>query len=54
MFFESKPREISLAPGKYMTTTWDMAITTIPAGIYRVDLVLNDKTAWREFFRVSE
>lgn len=54
MFFESKPREISLAPGKYMTTTWDMAITTIPAGIYRVDLILNDKTAWREFFRISE
>lgn len=54
MFFESKPREISLAPGRYMTTTWDMAITAIPAGIYRVDLILNDKTAWREFFRISE
>jgi len=51
---ESKPRELSLAPGKYMTSVWDIAIAGTAAGIYRVDLMLNDKTAWREFFRITE
>lgn len=51
---QSKPREISLGPGKYMETTWDIPFKTMPSGIYRVDLVLNDKIAWRDFFRIAD
>jgi hypothetical protein len=51
---ESKPRELSLSPGNWMTTVWEIPVNNIPLGIYRVDLVLNDKTGWRDFFRVTE
>jgi hypothetical protein len=51
---ESKPRELSLVPGNWITTTWEVPVGRFAAGIYRVDLVLNDKTAWREFFRITE
>jgi len=50
---ESKPREVSLTPGKYVTTTWDLPVGNMPPGIYRVDVVLNDNTAWRDFIRVT-
>jgi S1-C subfamily serine protease len=51
---ESKPRDISMNSGKYMTTTWGIPVAGIPAGIYRVDLVLSGKTAWREFLKVVD
>jgi hypothetical protein len=51
---ESKPRDISMASGKYMTTIWEIPAATLPAGIYRFDLVLNGKTAWRDFFRIAD
>jgi hypothetical protein len=51
---ESKPREVSMAEGKFLTTTWDIGIAGTSAGIYRVDLLLNEKTAWRDFFRITE
>jgi hypothetical protein len=37
-----------------MTTTWEIPVAGIPAGIYRVDLVLSGKTAWREFLKVVD
>jgi hypothetical protein len=51
---ESKPREVSLAPGKYVTTTWDVPVGSMPPGICRVDVVLDGKAAWRDFFRVTD
>jgi S1-C subfamily serine protease len=51
---ESKPRDISLNSGKYMTTNWEIPVASVPAGIYRVDLVLSGKTAWREFLKVVD
>lgn len=51
---DSKPRETSLGSGRYTSTSWDIPIATLNAGIYRLDLIVNDKTAGREFFRVTE
>ena len=51
---ESKPREISLSPGKYVSTSWDLSIANSTPDIYRVDLALNGRAAWRDFFRVTE
>jgi Trypsin-like peptidase domain len=51
---DSKPREASLGSGRYMSTSWDIPIGTLNAGIYRLDLIVNDKTAAREFFRITE
>jgi len=51
---ESKPRDIALIPGKSLTTLWEIPAAKMAAGIYRFDLVLNGKTAWRDFFRITE
>lgn len=51
---EAKPRELSLGPGKYVANSWDISFGNMPAGIYRVDLLINDKTAWRDFFRITD
>lgn len=51
---DSKPREASLGSGRYLSTSWDIPIGTLNAGIYRLDLIINDKTAAREFFRITE
>jgi hypothetical protein len=50
----SKPQEISLAPGKYASTNWVLPVGVLSPGIYRIDLLINDKTSWREFIRVTE
>jgi hypothetical protein len=50
----SKPQGMSLAPGKFASTTWQLPLELLPPGIYRVDLVLNDKTAWRDFIRITD
>ncbi len=50
----SKQQEVSLAPGKYLSTTWDFPLAQLSPGIYRVDLLINDKTSWREFIRVVD
>jgi hypothetical protein len=54
MIITSKPQEVSLAPGKYASTTWDFPLAPLSPGIYRVDLLINDKTSWREFIRITE
>lgn len=54
MISASKSQEISLAPGKYASTMWDVPVDSLPPGIYRIDLVVNDKISWREFVRVTE
>ena len=50
----SKPQEISLSPAKVSSTSWGLQVGSLQPGIYRIDLVVNDKTCWREFIRVTE
>lgn len=50
----SKAREISLSPGRYASTTWNLPVGMLSPGIYRVDLLVNDTTSWREFIRIIE
>jgi S1-C subfamily serine protease len=54
MIFASKPQDLSLGPGKYSSTTWDVPLAPLSPGIYRIDLFINGKTSWREFIRVTE
>lgn len=51
---EAKDREISLAPGKFAASAWDVTVSTMPAGLYRTDLLLNGATIWRGFFRITD
>lgn len=54
MISASKPQEISLARGKYSSTSWDLPVGLMSPGIYRIDLLVNDTTSWREFIRITE
>jgi hypothetical protein len=54
MISASTPQEISLGPGKYASTSWNLPVGSLPPGIYRIDLLINDRTSWREFIRVTE
>jgi hypothetical protein len=54
MISASKLQEVSLAPGRYSSTSWELPVGLMSPGIYRIDLLINDKTSWREFIRVTE
>ncbi|GEM_PF-1890757 len=54
MISASKPQEIALVPGRYAATNWELPVGIMSPGIYRVDLLIDDRTSWREFFRVTE
>jgi hypothetical protein len=49
-----KPLKFSLNKGEQKTATWEFGMGTLPPGIYRVDVWLDDAPAWRTFFRVTE
>lgn len=50
----TKPLKISLSPGRSMTTTWYIPTTELPAGLYRVDVIIDPNPVWRSFFRVTD
>lgn len=54
MISDYKPREISLAPSKYASTNWDLPVGLMSRGICRFDPLINDKTSWSEFIRITE
>ena len=54
MLVSSKPKELSLSPERFMTTTWEIPVGNMSPGIYRIDLALDSQVVWREFFRVTE
>jgi len=50
---ESKPENLTLSPGNFLATSWDLPIQTLAPAIYRADLLFADQTVWRDFFRVT-
>ena len=54
MLVSSKPKELSLSPEKFMTTTWEIPVGNMSPGIYRIDLAVDSQVVWREFFRTRE
>jgi hypothetical protein len=47
-----KDAKLGLKPGKRVPTCWQIDISDVPVGIYRVDVLLNDEPASRAFFRI--
>ena len=54
MISDAKPQNVSISPGNYAATSWDLAVGSMPPGIYRLDLLINGQTSWREFIRITE
>ncbi|HYL67601.1 MAG TPA: serine protease [Candidatus Limnocylindria bacterium] len=51
---QSAASTIDLTPRVTAFSAWKVPITSLEPGIYRVDLTVNDRPQWREFFRVSQ
>jgi hypothetical protein len=51
---DGKPQNVSLSPGNFAATSWDLGLASTFPGIYRLDLLINDQTAWREFIRITD
>ena len=50
----AKSQNVSISPGNFAATTWDLPIGSMSPGIYRLDLLINDQTSAREFIRITE
>jgi S1-C subfamily serine protease len=50
---QGDPVKVSLRSGETQERVWNFPLVTKP-GIYRVDVLVGEEVAWREFFRISE
>jgi S1-C subfamily serine protease len=50
----SNPVKVSLHSGALNSSTWEIPLTTLPVGIYRVDVSLGEDIVWRKFFRIAD
>ena len=51
---EAKPLKVDLKVGVQFMSSWDIPVTNLPAGMYRLDVFLDNGPAWRGFFRLVE
>jgi hypothetical protein len=51
---QTTPSKIELQPRVTNTSAWKLPLASVPPGIYRVDVLLNDEPQWREFFQLVE
>ena len=49
-----KPVKLKLNPGDRYATSWDVDVSALAPGMYRVDVWLDQAPAWRTFFRVTD
>jgi S1-C subfamily serine protease len=51
---QANPLKLSLHPGGFSLTTWEIPLASMPSGIYRVDVSLGNEIVWRRFFRLAD
>jgi hypothetical protein len=51
---QSKPLKVSLHSGSLSSSSWEIPLSTLSTGIYRVDVSLGDEIVWRKFFRMTD
>lgn len=49
-----KPMRFSINRGEQKTTTWQVPTASLPTGVYRIDVWLDDAPAWRTFWKLTE
>jgi hypothetical protein len=47
-------KKITVNPNKLSHSAWDLTFGNLPAGIYRLDVLLEGDIVWRTFFRTVE
>jgi hypothetical protein len=50
---QTQPVKLNLDALKRSYTWWSINISTLPDGLYRVDVFIGDQAAWRTFFRLT-
>ncbi len=48
------PTKLRLRPGEFSFSTWTVGIGRLAAGIYRVDVLLDEAPVWRGYVRITE
>jgi S1-C subfamily serine protease len=48
-----KDTKVNLKPGRRISTYWQVDISNMAPGVYRVDVLLNEEPACRTFFRIT-
>jgi S1-C subfamily serine protease len=54
IFEDAGKKRITVNTNKLSYTAWELSISTLPPGIYRVDILLDADTVWRTFFRMVQ
>jgi Trypsin-like peptidase domain len=49
-----KPEKVNVSRGELAERIWQLPLTNLLAGIYRVDIELGDGVAWRQYFELTE
>jgi S1-C subfamily serine protease len=47
-------KKITVTPNKLSYSAWDLTFGSLPAGVYRLDVLLEGDVVWRTFFRMVE
>lgn len=47
-------KKISVNPQKLSYTVWEMQMADLKPGVYRIDVLLDQDTVWRTFFRIVD
>jgi hypothetical protein len=49
-----KPQKLAISRGEFAGRLWQIPLAGLPPAIYRIDLVIGDGIAWRQFFKLAE
>ena len=48
------PEKLNITRGQPAERTWTLPLANLPAGFYRVDILVADEIAWRQYFKVTD
>ena len=53
-FPKVKDTKVNFQPGRQVSTSWDLNISKLPAGVYRIDARINQVPCWRSYFGIVD
>jgi|HubBroStandDraft_6_1064221.scaffolds.fasta_scaffold176087_1 hypothetical protein len=49
-----KTEKLTITHGQPAERTWTLPLSNLPAGFYRVDILVADDIAWRQYFKITD
>jgi hypothetical protein len=49
-----KTEKLTITRGQPAERTWTLPLSNLPAGFYRVDILVADDIAWRQYFKITD